>query len=89
MPEHSISFNRQSPPDPSDPRKVPAGMLFVPVSRGGRAYIVWKIAEVINLSEQTEIKHHPYVLEMLISPSDARSFAESLLDIANRIEPAP
>jgi hypothetical protein len=86
MSEHGIRFEPTDPPDPDDLRVVPADMQFTPLVQNGRAYIGWKISETIRLNKSSSSRQHPYALEMLISPRDARDYAQMLLDVADMAE---
>jgi hypothetical protein len=82
----SIDFDPKNPPDPADPRIVPASFQFTFVRRDGRVYIEWNIAEVIRMNGQNEKRHYPYLIRTLISPADARAYAKQLLDSATEAE---
>jgi hypothetical protein len=86
MIEQGIRFEPTNPPDPDDLRVVPADMRFAPLVRNGRAYIAWKISDAIRLNESRVLPPHRSVLDLLISPEDARSYAQILLDVADEAE---
>src|SRR3954452_15379018 len=86
MIEQGIRFAPITPPDPADVRVVPADMRFAPLVRNGRAYIAWKISDTIRLSESRVLPPHRSVLDLLISPEDARAYAQILLDVAEQAE---
>lgn len=82
----SISFEPKEPPDSSDPRMVPASMQFTSVKHDDGVYIEWNIAEVVRMNLQNERRHYPYLIRTVISPSDARAYAQLLLDAAAEAE---
>jgi len=61
-------------------RLVPFGRF---VRHRDTVYIQWDIAEAVPIKDLQENRHYPPVLKMLISPADARAFAESLLRAAS------
>jgi hypothetical protein len=61
-------------------------MEFTFVKHGGQAYIEWSISDVIRMSGEDQKKDHPYVVRALILPSDARAFAQCLIDAAHQAE---
>src|SRR5947209_10656811 len=86
MIEHGIRFEPTDPPDPEDVRVVPADMRVAPLVRKGRAYVSWKISDSIRLNEsRVQSSPHP-VLNLLISPEDARAYAQMLLEVAEQAE---
>jgi hypothetical protein len=86
MIEQGIRFEPTDPPDPEDLRVVPADMRFAPLVRHGRAYISWKISDPMRLNESRVLPPPRSVLDLLISPEDARAYAQILLDVAEQAE---
>jgi hypothetical protein len=86
MSTQGIRFEPTDPPDPDDLRVVPADMCFAPLVRNGRAYITWKISDAIRLSESRVLPPYRSVLDLLISPEDARAYAQILLEVAEQAE---
>jgi len=82
----SISWDPEGPPDPSDPRILPASMQFTLVRRGEHTYIEWNIAEGVRIGGPNEPKHRPYIVKTLLSSTDARMIAQQLLDAATGAE---
>jgi hypothetical protein len=85
MMEQGIRFEPTDPPDPEDVRVVPADMRFAPLQRNGRAYLSWKISDAIHLNESRVLSPRT-VLDLLISPEDARAYAQILLEVAEQAE---
>jgi hypothetical protein len=86
MMEQGIRFEPNDPPDPEDLRVVPADMRFAPLVQNGRAYMAWKISDTIRLNESRVLSPPRFVLDLLISPEDARAYAQILLDVAEQAE---
>jgi hypothetical protein len=86
MIEQGIRFEPTDPPDPDDLRVVPADMRLAPLVRNGRAYIAWKISDAIRLDESRVLTPPRSVLDLLISPEDARAYAQILLEVAEQAE---
>ena len=86
MIEQGIRFEPTDPPDPEDIRVVPADMRFAPLLQKGRAYIAWKISDTIRLNESRVLSPPHSVLDLLISPEDARAYAQILLEVAEQAE---
>jgi hypothetical protein len=86
MIEQGIRFEPTDPPDPEDVRVIPADMRLAPLVRNGRAYIAWKISDTIRLNETRVLPPPRIVLDLLISPEDARAYAQMLLEVAEQAE---
>ena len=86
MSTQGIRFEPTDPPDPDDWRVVPADMHFTPLVRNGRAYIEWSISDTIRLNESRVLPPTRSVLDLLISPEDARAYAQILLEVAEQAE---
>src|SRR4051812_24771535 len=86
MIEQGIRFEPTDPPDPEDVRVVPADMRFAPLVRNGRAYIAWKISDSIRLNQGGVRLPPRSVLDLLISPEDARAYAQILLEVTEQAE---
>src|SRR4051794_15766783 len=86
MIEQGIRFEPADPPDPEDLRVVPADMRLAPLVRNRRAYIAWKISDPIRLNESRALPPPRSVLDLLISPEDARAYAQILLEVAEQAE---
>ena len=82
MSTQGIRFEPTDPPDPDDLRVVPTDMQLTPLVRNGRAYIAWKISDTIRLNESRVLPPTRSVLDLLISPEDARAYAQILLEVA-------
>jgi hypothetical protein len=78
----SVSFDPIGPPDPNDPRVLPASMQFSLVRHEGRTYIEWYIADGVRVGGPNPKKSRPDMVRSLLSPSDARMIAQQLLDAA-------
>jgi hypothetical protein len=81
-----ISFNPPSPPDPNDPRILPASMQFTLVQREEKTYVEWNIAEGVELGKHCTKTGYPYIVRTLLSPSDARMIAQQLIEAAEWAE---
>jgi hypothetical protein len=86
MIEQGIRFEPTNPPDPEEVRVVPADMRLAPLLRNGRAYLSWKISDAIRLNESRMPSPPSPVLDLLISPDDARAYAQMLLEVAEEAE---
>ena len=86
MRTQGIRFESTDPPDPDDGRVVPADMHFTPLVRNGRAYLSWKISDSIRLNVSRVLSPPRTVLDLLISPDDARAYAQMLLEVAEQAE---
>lgn len=86
MSKEGISFNPVGSPDPNDPRRIPAILEMIPHLLNRRPYIQWKLSDTIRMNGTDPAQNHPEVLDMLFSPQDARSWAQTLLAAANIAE---
>jgi hypothetical protein len=82
----SVSFDPIGPPDPNDPRILPASMQFSLVRKESCTYIEWNIAEGVRIGGLNPKKDRPFIVRTLLSPSDARMIAQQLLDAATWAE---
>jgi hypothetical protein len=81
-----ISLSTPGPPDPNDPRILPASMQFTLVHREEKTYVEWNIAEGVPLGRHSAKTDYPYVVRTLLSPADARMIAQQLIEAAERAE---
>lgn len=88
MSHEGISFDSVEPIDPNDLRRV-ANLELAPLLIRGQPYIQWKMYEAIRMSNPGQAQNQPEVLDMLISPKDARSYAQALVDAANMADDLP
>ena len=85
----TVSFDPQGPPDPNDPRILPASMEFTLTSHGGRTYVEWSISKCARVDGTATKTTYPYVVRALLSPADVREIAQQLLDAAAWAEGGP